>query len=73
MSKSKPLSYHVTKFSDKVRVMNDSSSKSVTLTADEARNLHTDIFALLAKIAELSVPPAESAVTTVLQDGGGFK
>lgn len=72
MTKAKPLSYHVSKFSDKVRTMNDSSSKSITLTAEEARNLHTDIFALLAKIAELSHKPAEPAVTTVVMDSGNF-
>jgi hypothetical protein len=45
------LSYHANKFSEKIRHMNDTNSQSITLRADEARNLHTDIFALLARIA----------------------
>jgi hypothetical protein len=72
MSKPKPLSFHVGKFSDKVRTMNDSNSKSLMLTAEEARNLHTDIFALLTKIAELSDKPKDDHTIIGVMDSGGF-
>lgn len=67
------LSYHSNKFSEKVRHMNDTNSKELVLTAAEARSLHTDIFALLAKINVLNDTQAE---TTEQQDiivtGGKF-
>lgn len=46
--------YNIKQFNEKVRVMNQSNSKQLTLTAAEARNLHTEIFALLEKIKTLS-------------------
>lgn len=67
------LSYHCNKFSEKVRHMNDTNSKELVLNAAEAKNLHTDIFALLSKIAELT---EEKAVQTAPQEtnvsGGNF-
>jgi len=68
------LSIHVRMFNDKVRVMNQTQSKQLILSAQEARNLHTDLFALLAHIAELSERPQETAqVAQIGMDGGGFK
>lgn len=72
MSKPKPLSFHVNKFSDKIRTMNDTNSKTLTLTAEEARNLHTDIFALLAKIAELTDKPHDDRTIFAVMDSGSF-
>jgi hypothetical protein len=70
---SKKLSYHVTAFSDKVRIMNQTNSKSLTMTVEEARNLHLDIFALLAKIAELQSSPNKSSDSVdIKMDGGAF-
>jgi len=70
---SKKLSYHVTTFSDKIRIMNQANSKSLTMTADEARNLHLDIFALLAKITELQTSSKSSIDTVEIKvDGGSF-
>ena len=66
------LSYHANKFSEKVRHMNDTNNQSITLRADEARNLHTDIFALLARIAALTEDKAEVQPTTVDMSGGKF-
>jgi len=61
-------------FNDKVRVMNQTQSRTVTLTADEARNLHSDIFALLAKFAELTKEPqVTDEVVQISMDGGSFK
>lgn len=62
-------------FNDKVRAMNQTQRKDLTLSSMEARNLHNEIFVLLAQIAELSKKP-ESIDDTVIQvgmDGGGFK
>ena len=68
------LSIHVRMFNDKVRVMNQTQSKQLILSAQEARNLHTDLFALLAHIAELSERPQETQqFTQIGMDGGGFK
>lgn len=68
------LSIHVRMFNDKVRVMNQTQNKSLTLNAQEARNLHTDIFALLTQIAEMSeqtLPVVEDSVQ-ISMDGGKF-
>jgi hypothetical protein len=66
------LSYHANKFSEKIRHMNDTNSQSITLRADEARNLHTDIFALLARIAALTEDKVEVQPTTIDMSGGKF-
>jgi len=61
-------------FNDKVRVMNQTQSKQLVLSTQEARNLHADIFALLAQLAELGDKPAvEPVVNQIGMDGGSFK
>lgn len=50
--------------------MNDAHRHNLTLSADEARALHADIFALLAKIAMLT-DIAEPPTPTVLTMTGG--
>ena len=61
-------------FNDKVRVMNQSMAKNLILTAQEARNLHAEIFTLLANISDLQTKPqADVEVIEVSMDGGGFK
>ena len=73
MSETDKLSLHVRMFNDKVRVMNQTQSKQIILTAVEARNLHADIFALLTHIAELSDKPVETPVVNQIgMDGGKF-
>jgi len=68
------LTLPVRMFNDKVRVMNQTQSRTVTLTADEARNLHSDIFGLLAKFAELTKEPqVTDEVVQINMDGGSFK
>jgi hypothetical protein len=49
-----PVSFHVSQFSDKVRILNQTNHRTLMLTAAEARNLHHDIFALMAKITVLN-------------------
>lgn len=60
-------------FNDKVRVMNQTQSKQLLLSAQEARNLHNDIFALLSHIAEMSEQSKPTEVTQLGMDGGTFK
>lgn len=68
------LSIHVRAFNEKVRIMNSSQRKDLLLSAQEARNLHADIFALLSQIAELQTQPKlEPESRQILMDGGGFK
>ena len=73
MSEIDKLSLHVRMFNDKVRVMNQTQSKQLMLSAVEARNLHADIFALLSQITELSARPVEApTITQIGMDGGKF-
>lgn len=68
------LPIHVKKFNDKVRAMNQSNGKLVTLNAEEARSLHAEIYDLMATIASLSSQLSSGpTVTSVSMDGGGFK
>jgi hypothetical protein len=71
------LSLHLKNFSDKVKVMNQTGGKTLSLTANEARSLHSDIFDLLNHCATLSkkIQSASSndTVVSISVDGGGFK
>lgn len=70
------MSVHINLFSDKVRAMNQTRSKNLTLSADEARNLYTEIFNLLAKIVDLEAVASnanEMSAAVVEMDGGKFK
>jgi uncharacterized protein YlxW (UPF0749 family) len=63
------------RFNDKVRAMNQMRSKDMSMSADDARNLHAEVFSLLSQIADLSAKVnAESSEETVVinMDGGGF-
>jgi hypothetical protein len=66
------LSLAVKNFNDRVKIMNQSGSKQLQLSAEEARNLHADIFNLLANLAELQNVPDSEPTTNVSLDGGGF-
>lgn len=69
-----PLSLALKNFNDRVKQMNQSGSKQLMLSADEARNLHADVFILLANFAEAQ-SAAETAADnlSIDMDGGGFK
>lgn len=73
----KYLSLHLKKFNDKVKLMNQSGSKDLTLSAQEARSLLADVFDLLNHCSSLSKQIAESKpdaqVIQIAVDGGGFK
>lgn len=66
------LSLTIKSFNEKVKQMNQTNGKQLVLSAQEARNLHNDIFVLLATIAEQSVG-ADKEVVQITMDGGGFK
>ena len=64
-------------FNDKVRVMNQTQSRELILSAQEARNLHSDIFNILAKFAELEsskicAQHENNNDTSAKFDGGSF-
>ena len=60
-------------FNERVKAMNQTNGKQVVLSAQEARNLHSDIFALLTNIAELSSNKASEDVIQIEVSGGTFK
>ena len=71
------LSLHLNSFNNRVKVMNQTNARDLTLSALEARNLHNDIFELLTQIQALTeirkqIEDAESAVADVEMDGGNF-
>lgn len=67
------LSLAIKNFNERVKIMNQTGSKQLALSAEEARNLHADIFNLLANIAELqSVEVMSAQPTGISLDGGGF-
>jgi hypothetical protein len=68
---SSNLPFHLRLFNDRVRAMNQGGLRVLTLTADEARNLHTEIYNLLALTAKLA--NTDAPIVTVTMDGGGFK
>ncbi len=66
------LSIAIKNFNDRVKIMNQTGSKQLSLSADEARNLHADIFNLLANLAELQTIREPEQPANVSLDGGGF-
>jgi len=55
--------------------MNQTHSRELTLSAQDARSLHSDIFAVLALVTEITAK-LENMGDNVIQlgvDGGGFK
>jgi hypothetical protein len=69
------LTMHLKMFNDKVKLMNQSQSKQLILSAQEARNLHADLFDLLNHCATISQKLQEKRqddVVSVGMDGGSF-
>lgn len=58
------------RLNDRVRVMNQTGGKQLVLTADEARNLHHDIFELLNYLNPRVKEKGE--ITQIEMDGGNF-
>jgi len=66
------LSLAIKNFNDRVKLMNQTGSKQLQLSAEEARNLHADIFNLLANLAEMQNTREPEQATNISLDGGGF-
>jgi hypothetical protein len=67
------LPLHIKNFNTKVRAMNQTNSKALTLNAEEARSLHAEIYDLMATIAELTKNSSPADTVVINMDGGGFK
>jgi len=67
------VSLHIKMFNDRVRAMNQSSGKILTLNAQEARSLHAEIYELMATIAGLVKDNTSTTDINVSMDGGKFK
>ena len=59
-------------FNDRVRAMNQNNGKLVTLNSQEARNLHAEIYDLMATIAELTKSSDQIGSVSISMDGGHF-
>jgi hypothetical protein len=69
------LTIHLKLFNDKVKLMNQGNQKQLTLSAQEARNIHADLFDLLNHCATLSQSLSEKKVEEVVSvsmDGGSW-
>jgi len=71
------LSLHLKNFNNRVKVMNQTNAKDLTLSALDARNLHNDIFELLTQIQALTEIKKEADAVaneaiSVELDGGNF-
>jgi hypothetical protein len=69
------LTMHLKMFNDKVKLMNQSQNKQLILSAQEARNLHADLFDLLNHCATISQKLHEQRqdeIVSVGMDGGSF-
>ena len=66
-------SLSIQSFNNRVKQMNQTNSRQLMLSAEEARNIHADIFSLLSMIAELQNRSEPEPVNSVFMDGGGFK
>lgn len=70
----KSLSPSLSKFCEKVRVMNQSQSKNLVLTSAEARNIESDVMELLLAVNELQAKLlARSETIQVEIASPGFK
>jgi hypothetical protein len=70
-------SIHIQRFNDKIKLLNQSNSKELTLTAQEARNLQTEIFQLLMEITQIQdqliqLTPKSTDSSEIQMDGGTF-
>lgn len=68
------LSIHLRAFNNRVKVMNQTNARELSLTASEARQLQADIFDLLVQIQSLAEAKksTENEVIAVQVKGAGF-
>lgn len=67
------LSLHLKNFNNKIKVLNQTGAKDLTLSAVEARNIHADIFELLTQIQELTKIKREKDNEVITVQLGGSK
>jgi hypothetical protein len=67
------LPLHIRMFNERVRALNQSRSRTLTLTQSEAQSLHAEIYELLTQIAELSKSAPKPDALNISMDGGGFR
>jgi len=67
------LPFHIRMYNERVRAMNQSNAKILTLNAQEARNLHSEIYDLMAGLATIINNPPTTNSIEINMDGGGFK
>ena len=71
------LTISIKRFNDKLKIMNQSGARDLTLTAQEARGLHSDIFELMSMITTLSASigsnPEPEKIVQVSMSGGTFR
>lgn len=68
------ISLSIRNFNDRVKQMNQTNSRQLVMSAEEARNLHSDIFALLNNVSEIvsAQNNKERAASSISLDGGAF-
>ena len=66
------VSLSVKKFNDRIKTMNQTGGRQLCLSADEARNLHTDIYNMLSLIVELQGNQENAKDISADLDGGKF-
>lgn len=71
------LTLSIKRFNDKLKIMNQSGARDLTLTAQEARGLHSDIFELMSMIASQSAASKSISepekIVQVSMSGGTFR
>ena len=68
------MSLHISKFVDRVRAAESRQQREVTMTINEARDLHADITRLLLKLESTATVNniAEPVITEIKVSGGTF-
>jgi len=70
------LGLHLKRFNDRIKAMNQTNGRDITLSAQDARNIQAEIFDLMTVIAKLSQKqePVKETVAVASQalDGGSF-
>jgi hypothetical protein len=68
------MSLHITKFVDRIRAAESRQQREVTMTINEARDLHTDITRLLLKLESATAANniVDSEITEIKVSGGTF-
>lgn len=68
-------SIHIKNFNERVKAMNQTHSRELTMSAQDARSLHAEIFAVLAHVTEISTQLNQGGneIVQIAVDGGGFK